>query len=150
MQKEIMLQQLEQSKMDCSRVLNNINSENAYFRLYEKTASVGFIYRHIGESTNLLTQFFGYKTEVEGTTMGQSDTGRTYDLDKSKEIFEQGYKTLEKIVNKTSENDWLEEIETTWFGKLSRIKLYSITLFHNSHHCGQIASAIVKGQIFKN
>lgn len=146
MQKEIMLQQLEQSKMDCSRVLNNITLENASFRLSEKTASVGFIYRHIGESTNLLAQFFGYNTEVEGTTMNQSDTGKTYDLNTSKEIFEQGYKTLEKLVNETSEKDWLEEIETTWFGKISRIKLYSLTLFHNAHHCGQIASAVVKGK----
>lgn len=148
MQKEIMLQQLEQSKMDGSRVLNNINSENASFRLSEKTASAGFIYRHIGESIHLLAQFFGYQTDVEGTTMGQSDTGKAYDLNTSKEIFEQGYKTLEKLVNETSENDWLEEIETTWFGKISRIKLYSLTLFHNAHHCGQIASAIAKGKKF--
>ncbi|MBX2915765.1 MAG: DinB family protein [Cyclobacteriaceae bacterium] len=148
MQKEIMLQQLEQNKMDCLRILKNINPENASFRLTEKTASVGFIYRHIGESVHLLAQFFGYPTTIEGTTMGQSDTGARYDLNTSQEIFDQGYKTLENLVNETSEKDWLEEIETTWFGRISRIKLYSITLFHNSHHCGQIASALVKGKNF--
>ncbi|MBX2897013.1 MAG: DUF1572 family protein [Cyclobacteriaceae bacterium] len=148
MQKEIMLQQLEQSKIDCSRILNKINSENTSFRLCEKTASVGFIYRHVGESIHLLAQFFGYQTTMEGTTMRRSDVGTVYDLKTSQEIFEQGYKTLEKLVNETNEKDWLEEIETTWFGKISRIKLYSITLFHNSHHCGQIASALVKGKNF--
>ena len=78
--------------------------------------------------------------------MGESDSGREYDLKTSRNIFEQGYKTLEKLVNETNGNDWLEEIETPWFGKISRIKLYSLTLFHNAHHCGQIATAIKKGK----
>lgn len=149
MQKEIMLRQLEQSKMDCSRILDGIHADNASFRLSGNTASVGFIYRHIGESIHLLAQFFGYPTDVEGTTMGQPDRGTVYDLNTSREIFEQGYKTLERIVHETSEGDWLEEIETTWFGSISRIRLYSITLLHNSHHCGQIASALIKGRKFQ-
>ncbi|MFA5510931.1 MAG: DinB family protein [Candidatus Kapaibacterium sp.] len=148
MNKEIMLQQLEQSKTDCERILNNINPENSAFRLCEETASVGFIYRHIGESIQLIAQFFGYQTSVEGTTMGQSDTGTNYDLKVSREIFEQGYKILEKLVKERSEDDWLEEIETAWFGRISRIKLYSLTLFHNAQHCGQIASALLKGKTF--
>ena len=148
MQKEIMLQQLAQSKMDCARILHNINAENASFRLSEKTASAGFIYRHIGESIHLLAQFFGHQTDVEGLTMRKSDTGTAYDLNTSNEFFQRGYTTLERIVHETSESDWLEEIESAWFGKISRIKLYSIILFHNAHHCGQIASAIVKGTKF--
>lgn len=146
MQKEIMLIQLEQSKNDCLRILNNLNAENAIFRLTKKTATAGFIYRHIGETTILIAQFFGYKTNVKGTTIGQNDTGKVYDLNESKAIFEQGYQTLEKLVNETNEKAWLEEIETTWFGKISRIKLYTILMLHNSHHCGQIASAIAKGE----
>jgi hypothetical protein len=145
MQKEILLKQLEQSKMDCLRILNNINSENVNYRLTEKTASVGFIYRHTGETTNLIAQFYGYKTDVEGTTLNQIDTGEHYDIEISRRLFEQGYATLEKLMNETSDNEWLEEIDTLWFGKISRIKLI---LFHNSHHCGQIASAIVKGKRF--
>lgn len=146
MQKNILFQMLEQSRMDCFRTFQNINIENAAFRLTEQTATVGFIYRHIGETTNLLGQFFGYKTDVEGTTIGQTDSGKQYDLETSHMLLEQGYITLEKLINETSDEDWLEEIETSWFGKISRIKLLSITLYHNSHHCGQTASAIVKGK----
>lgn len=146
MQKQILLQMVEQSRMECFKTLKDINADNADFRLTEQTASVGFIYRHIGEATNLMAQFFGYKTDVEGTTMGQTDTGADYDLDTSRMLFEEGYTTLEKLVDETSDNEWLEEIDTTWFGRLSRINLLSITLNHNSHHCGQIASAIVKGK----
>lgn len=61
-------------------------------------------------------------------------------------LVEEGYATLEKLVNETPGHEWLEKVETSWFGKISRINLFAITLFHNSHHCGQIASAIVKGK----
>jgi hypothetical protein len=148
MYKTILLQQLEQSKKDCTRLFSKINTENASFRLTEKTASVGFIYRHIGEALVLLAQSFGHKTDVAGTTMGQPDTGKEYDLKTSQEIVEQGYGALEKLVNTASEKDWLEEIDNAWFGRISRIKLYSITIFHNSYHSGQIASALIKGKKF--
>ena len=147
MHKEILLQLLEQNRKDCSHFCKNIKTENINFRLQEQTASVGFIYRHIGETTNLIGKFFGYETTAEGTTVGQNDTGMQYDLETSHILFEQGYNTLEKLVNETSDTEWLENVETTWFGQISRIKLFSLTLFHNSHHCGQIASTIVKGKI---
>jgi uncharacterized damage-inducible protein DinB len=146
MQKEILLRMLEQNRMECSGNIKNINPENAAFRLTQQTASVGFIYRHIGETANLLGHFFGYETEVAGTTLGQTDSGKEYDLDTSRTLFEQGYATLEKLVHDTPDEEWLGIIDTAWFGSVSRIRLFAITLFHNSHHCGQIASAIVKGK----
>jgi uncharacterized damage-inducible protein DinB len=146
MQKEILLQLLEQNRKDCSHFCKNINAENIDFRLTEQTASVGFIYRHIGETANLIGQFFGYETTAEGTTIGQIDTGKHYDHETSRMYFENGYNTLEKLVTDTPDKEWLEEIETPWFGKISRIKLLSILLFHNSHHCGQISSALLKGE----
>jgi hypothetical protein len=146
MQKEILLRILEQNQMDCSHFCKNINAENMNFRLTEQTASVGFIYRHIGETTNLIGKFFGYRTDVEGTTMGQKDTGIQYDLETSRAHFENGYNTLKELVVNTADKEWLEEIDTTWFGKISGIKLFSILLFHNSHHCGQISSTILKGK----
>ena len=146
MQKEILLQLLAQNRKDCSHFCKNINAENIDFRLTDQTASVGFIYRHIGETANLIGQFFGYETTVEGTTIGQKDTGKQYDFETSRMYFENGYNTLEKLVADTEDKEWLEEIETPWFGKISRIRLLSVLLFHNSHHCGQISSALMKGK----
>ena len=148
MQKNILLQMLEQNQKDCSFFVKNINIENVNFRLAEQTATVGFIYRHLGETANLIAQFFGHKTTAEGTTIGQTDIGKPYDLETSRLLLEQSYNTFEEIINETTDQQWLEEIETTWFGKISRIKLFSIALFHNSHHCGQISSAILKGRKF--
>lgn len=146
MQKEILLQILEQNQMDCFHFCKNINAENMNFRLTEQTASVGFIYRHIGETMNLIDKFLGYETDVEGTTMGQKDTGIQYDLETSRAYFENGYNTLKELVVNTADREWLEVIDTIWFGKMSRIKLFSILLFHNSHHCGQISSTILRGK----
>mgnify|MGYP003669882028 CR=1 FL=1 len=148
MQNEILSQLLEQNRKDCSHFCKNINTENSAYRLTEQTASVGFIYRHIGETTNLIGQFFGCETDVEGTTMGKNDTGTEFDLETSRMYFEKGYNTLEKLVANTSDQEWLEEIDTTWFGNMKRIKLLSVLLNHNAHHCGQISSAIVKGKRF--
>lgn len=148
MQKEILNQIIEQSKSDCSRIFSKINNENVKFRLINETASVGFTYRHIGEITNSLANFFSYEIDIENTTLGQIDDDKDYDIEISNHLFQQAYTRLEKLVNDIPDEDWLQEIETTWFGKISRIKLLSMTLFHNSHHCGQIASALVKGKIF--
>lgn len=146
MQQEVLLQMLEQNRIDCSHFCKNINAENIDYRLTAQTASVGFIYRHIGETTNLIGKFFGYETDVEGTTIGQKDTGIQYDLEISRAYFENGYHTLKELIVNTTDNEWLEEIDTAWFGKISRIKLFSILLFHNSHHCGQISSTLLNGK----
>lgn len=133
MQKEILLQMLEQNQKDCSYFCKNINAENIDFRLTEETASVGFIYRHIGETTNLIGQFFGYETTVEEITLGHKDTGKHYDLETSRLLFEQGYVTFEKLVNETSDKEWFEDVETAWFGKISRIKLFFHWPFFTIH-----------------
>ena len=145
-QKAILLEMLEQNKFTSSFSLNQINLENVNFRLNEKTAYVGFIYRHIGETTNTFAQFLGIKTDVVNTTLAQTDTGKTYDIETSRTLVEQGYLTLEKLINETSNNDWLEKIETPFFGTITKIRLFAHALFHISHHCGQISSAIAKGK----
>lgn len=146
MQKEILAQILTQNRNDCFHFCNSINNENIDFRLTEQAASIGFIYRHLGETINLIGQFFGYSTTVEGSTLGQKDTGKYYDLETSRLLFEQGYNTFEKLISETSDREWLQDVETTWFGKISRIRLFSLALFHNSHHCGQISMTILKGK----
>ncbi|MDQ8014456.1 MAG: DinB family protein [Flavobacterium nitrogenifigens] len=145
MQKEILFGLLDQNRKGCQATFKNITEKNATFRLTEKTASVGFIYQHIGETANILGQAFGTETNIENTTIGQSDTGNKYDLETSHQLIEQGYQMLENTIQKSLDSDWLEEIEAPFFGKIQKLKLFSIILFHNSHHCGQIASAIVKG-----
>jgi len=80
MQKEILLEILKQSQITSHVSFDRVSEENASLRLKDKTASIGFIYRHIGETMNLFGQFFGIPTDVINTTMGQTDNGQVFDL----------------------------------------------------------------------
>ena len=145
-QKDMLSEMLRQNKFTSSFCFNQVNEENIHFRLNEKTASVGFIYRHIGEIMNTLSQFLGIRTDVVNTTLGQTDTGKHYDIETSRKLVEQGYSTLEKLIVETPDTSWLEKIDTPFFGTITKIRLFAHILFHTAHHCGQISSAIAKGR----
>lgn len=148
MQKEILLNILEQNKTTCSFAFGKITSENSDFRLSEQTSSAGFIYRHIGETINLFGTFFGVSTEIKNTTMGENDDGRDYDLGESKEFIEKGFEMLQNLIENSTDSDWLKIIETPFFGDVPRIRLFAHVLFHTSSHAGQISMILAKGKKF--
>jgi len=148
MQKEFLQNILAQNQMTCSFTFNKLTADNAVFRLNERTASAGFYYRHIGEIIYLLATFLGVSTDVQNTTMGETDTGQGKDIEASKELIEKGFAMLETLIEKTPEAVWLEKIETPFFGTISRIRLFSHILFHNSNHAGQISLILAKGKKF--
>lgn len=145
MQKELLAEMLVQNQLTNSFAFEKITNENLHKRLNEQVASVGFIYRHIGETMNLFGYFFGIPSVVPNTTMGQQDTGQDFDLETSSMYIEKGYKMLKKLVEETTDEDWLTKIETPFFGKVSKVRLFSHVLFHNSHHAGQISLTLSKG-----
>lgn len=146
MQKEILLNILAQNKMTSSLAFNQITVDNAVFRLSEQTSSVGFIYRHIGETINLFGTFFGCETDVENTTMGATDNNQHRNVQKIKELIEKGYEMLQKLIEETPNVEWLETVETPFFGTIPRIKLFAHVLFHASNHAGQISLILAKGR----
>lgn len=145
MQKELLVEILVQNQLTNSFAFEKITDENLHKRLNEQAASVGFIYRHIGETMNLFGYFFGIPSEVPNTTMGQQDIGQDFDLATSQSYVAKGYEMLKQLVEETIDEDWLTEIDTPFFGKTSKIRLFSHVLFHNSHHAGQISLTLSKG-----
>lgn len=145
MQKQLLIEMLEQNQLTNSFAFGKITNENLHKRLNEQTASIGFIYRHIGETMNLFGYFFGIPSEVPNTTMGQQDNGQDFYLETSQLYIEKGYEMLKKLVEETPNEDWLTQIDTPFFGKVSKIRLFSHVLFHNSHHAGQISLTLSKG-----
>ena len=143
--KEIFKDLLAQNILSNSFSLNMIDKENISKKLNEKTSSVGFIYRHIGETMLLFGYFFGMPSEILNTTMGQQDEGQGKGFEESKELIEKGYKMLEDIIESTSNEGWSEIIETPFFGAVSKAKLFAHILYHNSYHSGQIGLAIKNG-----
>lgn len=146
MQKEFLEEMLVQNKMTCSYAFNNITEENSRLRVNEQAASIGFIYRHIGETMNLFGHFFGIQTDIQNTTMGQQDTGKPFDLADSQKLVEQGFNMLSTLIRETPGQAWLEAVETPFFGSVSRVRLFSHVLFHNSHHAGQISLTLSRAQ----
>ena len=143
--KEIFKDLLAQNILSNSFSLNMIDKENISKKLNEQTSSVGFIYRHIGETMLMFGYFFGKPSEIQNTTMGKQDEGQGKDFEESKKLIEKGYKMLEDIIESTSNTGWSEIIDTPFFGAVSKAKLFAHILYHNSYHSGQIGLTIKRG-----
>jgi uncharacterized damage-inducible protein DinB len=145
MQKDVLLELVKQNQLTSHVCFDKVTEENASLRLNGSTASIGFIYRHIGETINLFGQFLGTPTDVKNTTIGQIDNGQPYDIGQSRELIERGYKTFQDLVESSSDEDWLKPVDTPFFGTVSRVRLFAHALFHTSHHAGQISLTLAKG-----
>jgi hypothetical protein len=135
MNKDILLELLKQNQFTSHFSLDRVTEENARLRLNGRTASIGFIYRHIGETIHLFGQFFGVATDVKNTTMGQIDNGQHEDVAYSRELIERGYQMLKSLVENSSEEDWMKPVDTPFFGTVSRVRLFGHIRFHTSKSC---------------
>ena len=142
MEKELFSDLLKQNIQSCSYAFDAITEENSSYRLNENTASVGFIFRHVAETIALFGYFFGIPTDATNTTMGTQDTGQGKDLSTSRELLQKGYALLEQIISSTPSEGWFEPVETPFFGTVSKARLFSHILYHNSYHAGQVALTI--------
>jgi hypothetical protein len=98
---EIFKDLLAQNILSCSFSLNLVNSENVSKSLNENTSSVGFIYRHIGETMLMFGHFFGKPSVVQNTTLGKHDEGQGNDFEESRKLIDDGFKMLEEIIETT-------------------------------------------------
>ncbi len=146
MQKEVLREVLKQNEFTSHFALGRVTNENASLRLNDKTASIGFIYRHIGETMNLFGALLGVPTEVKNTTMGQTDDGQGVDVEYSRQLISKGYGVLKELVENSTDEDWLKPVNTPFFGTVTRIRLYVHALFHTSNHAGQISLTLARGR----
>ena len=145
MPKQLLTDLLLQNQLTCRFAFQQITSDNAHLRLNPQAASVGFIYRHIGETMNLFGYFLGMPSEVTNTTMGHTDEGQGNDVEESSLLLQKGFDMLQNCINSTPDEAWNDPIDTPFFGTVSRMRIFSHVLFHNAHHAGQIALTLSKG-----
>ena len=67
MEKELFLDLLKQNIQSCSYAFDAITEENNSYRLNEGAASVGFIFRHVGETMLLFGYFFGIPKDAKSS-----------------------------------------------------------------------------------
>jgi uncharacterized damage-inducible protein DinB len=145
MQKEILLDVLKQNEFTSHFSLDRVTQENASLRLNANTASIGLIFRHIGETMNLFGQILGVPTDVKNTTIGQTDNAEELDVEYSRQLIAKGYGALRGLVENSRDEDWLKPVDTPFFGTVTRVRLFAHALFHNSNHAGQISLTLAKG-----
>jgi hypothetical protein len=145
MQKEVLLEILRQNQLTSHFSLDRVTEENASLRLNAGTASIGFIYRHIGETMNLFGALLGVATDVQNTTIGQQDNGQGADVEHSRRLIARGYGVLQDLVENSADEDWLKPVDTPFFGTTTRVRLFVHALFHTSNHAGQISLALARG-----
>jgi uncharacterized damage-inducible protein DinB len=150
MQKEVLLEIQEQTQITSHISFDRVSEENEYLSLNDKTASIGSIYRHIGETMNLFGQFLGIPTDVINTTIGQTDNGQVFEVEYSRQLISRGYSVLKDLVANSADEDWLKPVDTPFFGTVIRIRLFVHALFHNSHHAGQISMTLAKGSAIRS
>lgn len=138
MDQQILKDLLDQNKLSCSFVFNEINASNASLKLVPSASSVGFIYRHIAETILMFGYFFGIPSDVGNSTMGQQDTGQGADVEETKNILDKGYSMLAQLIENTPADGWSDIIDTPFFGPVSKARLFAHILYHNSYHAGQI------------
>lgn len=136
---------LRQNQFTTHFALDKVSEKNAMLRLNEKTASIGFIYRHIGETMNLFGQLLGIPTDVTNTTIGQTDNGQGADVEYSRQLISRGFVALQGLIENSADEDWLKSVDTPFFGTVTRVRLFAHALFHNAHHAGQISMTLAKG-----
>jgi DinB superfamily len=144
MQKEVLLDILKQNQFTSHFSLDRVSGENVCLRLNDNTASIGFIYRHIGETMNLFAALLGVPTDVKNITIGQTDIGQGVDVESSRQLISRGYCVLRDLIENSADEDWLKPVDTPFFGTVTRIRLFVHTLFHTSNHAGQISLILAR------
>lgn len=146
MEKSLLNDLLTQNIHTCSFTFKEISELNVFYRLNPNAASVGFMYRHIGETMLMFGYFFGMPVDVENTTMGRQDEGQGSNLESSRVLIDNGFKMLKQIIDVTPANEWYDLVETPFFGAISKARLFSHILFHNAYHAGQISLTLKRGK----
>lgn len=137
---------LLQNQVSCQFAFDELTPENAQYKLTDQAASAGFIYRHIGETMILFGYFFGCPPDVPNTTMGATDIGQGDQLEASRVLVEKGYALMKTIIDESSDTDWQNEIETPFFGTVTKARLFAHVLYHTAYHAGQISLTLKKGR----
>lgn len=137
---EILLSLWIESRTRFTNILTQIKEEDLSKRLENKTNSIGFLIRHIGDVELLFAKnVFGDSSVkvIAKTVIDKADSGEWTDLRALKAYTSESFERLKAIVQQQNDEDWESAISTQEFG--TKAEAFGRIVSHTAYHAGQMA-----------
>ena len=120
----------------------SITEDDLKKKLLPSANTVGFLIRHIGDVELLFAKnvFGADDVKVSAkTVIDKYDTGEWTNLEQLKDYVKYSFETLQRIVEKQTDEDWETEIVTKEFGTKTKAEAFGRIVSHTAYHAGQMA-----------
>lgn len=141
-QTQILIQLWKEARTRFTNQIEDITETDLQKKLPPSVNSVGFLIRHIGDVELLFTKNIFGATDVKisaKTVIDKYDTGEWTNLLQLKDYVKYSFETLQGIVEKQNDEDWITEISTKEFGTKTKAEAFGRIISHTTYHAGQIA-----------
>ncbi len=127
-------------------MVEKLKQEDLDKRVHPETATAGYFLLHLLEVEQyFFAKAFGVRGRIGGSTFGKAPNhSPKISLQAMLDEIAWQAEAYVKPLSEISDDAWEEKIELP-FGTFSRLKIFSKTLNHSAHHCGQIAQAVKHG-----
>jgi uncharacterized damage-inducible protein DinB len=139
---ETLLSMWIESRTRFSNQLLTISEEDLRKKLQPSVNSVGFLIRHIGDVELLFAKNVFGAADVKvtaKTVIDKYDTGEWTNLGQLKDYVKYSFETLQAIIEKQTDEDWITEISTKEFGTKTKAEAFGRIVSHTAYHAGQLA-----------
>jgi uncharacterized damage-inducible protein DinB len=145
---QIYLQTWMESRTRFTNLLKDIRQEDLTKKLINTKNSAGFLIRHIADVEFLFAKNVfgdaGIKVNAK-TVIAQHDTGEWTNLVELLQYQQEAFNHLKGIIEKQSNEEWLETITTKEFGTKTKAEAIGRIISHTAYHAGQLALTLKYG-----
>jgi len=131
-----------------TNLLKDIKETDLTKKLVTTKNSAGFLIRHIGDVELLFAKnvFGAGEVKVSAkTVIAQHDTGEWTNLAELLEYQQYAFNNLKAIIEKQTEEDWQQSINTKEFGTKTKAEAIGRIISHSAYHAGQLSLTLKYG-----
>lgn len=145
---QLYLQTWAEARTRFTNLLKDIREEQLTKKLINTKNSAGFLIRHIGDVELLFAKnvFGAVELKVRAKTVAaQHDTGEWVNLKELLDYQQEAFETLKTILEKQSDDEWLQPITTNEFGTKTKAEALGRIISHTAYHAGQLSLTLKYG-----
>jgi uncharacterized damage-inducible protein DinB len=131
-------------------LLSGISDADMLKRLANTKNSAGFLIRHIADVELLFAKnvFGAAEVKVQAkTVIDKADTGEWKSLAALMEYQQYAFENLLAILQKQTEDDWMQSITTKEFGTKTKAEALGRIISHTAYHAGQLSLTLKYGSL---